>query len=479
MRKNAVSDKKNKSSIIVVLITLTVLVAGTLLLVNMPDRGSVCKHWYTFFRTVTEPTAFTCGEKQKTCIKCKDVISQRVNAEVPLPQLYLDGDTQSISKTSTAVMKACYSDKDRQFDVYATAKYQGHTSLQFDKKNYTIKFYTDESLNEKYNVSFNGWDETSKYCLKANFIDHSGARNIVCANIWTDIVKSEENANENISSLPLRGAVDGFPVALFVNGEYAGLYTMNIPKDEDTYGIADEENEALVIINSSLSEAANFHSLLTEGDKDAVFEIEYVYPEKAEWPYEIMDELIGFVMTSDDELFREGLSGYLDTDTAIDYLIASYVLGLTDNFSKNMIFLTYDGTKMIPALYDMDTAFGLGFDGTYLNETDFSLPHINEDGTVSSETGNLLWDRVLTCFKDEFCVRYKELRSDILKNENIISRFEAFISEIPLECYEQDVLLYPAIPFSDIDHLQQISDFLNARTEKLDKIVAELTKGDN
>lgn len=478
MKKREVSAKKDKSSIIAVLITLFVLVSGTLLLVFLPERSGPCSHWYTSFRTIIEPTAFTCGERQKTCLKCKDRISETVNAEINLPQLYLDGDVQTISKTTTAVMRARYFDGEQQFDAYASAKYQGHTSLKFDKKNYTIKFYTDETVSEKYNVSFNGWDETHKYCLKANFIDHSGARNIVSANIWTDIVKSEKNTDENINQLPLRGAVDGFPVALFINGEYAGLYTMNIPKDEATYSIADEENEALIIVNSGLSDAAQFKSILTPEDKEAVFEIEYVYPEDSEWPFEKMDALIDFVLTADEDTFRSELSSYLDTEAAIDYLIAAYVLGLTDNFSKNMIFLTYDGKRMIPVLYDMDTAFGLNFDGTGIRQPDFSLPIINEDGTISSDTGNLLWDRLLTCFADEFCTRYNELRADILKNENIISRFEKFISQIPTECYEKDAELYPDIPFTDINHLQQISDFLSKRTEKLDAIVAGFREGD-
>ena len=465
--------KQNKNSTVVFAVTLTVLLIGTVVLFSKVKPHTGCRHAYTAFEQTVLPSDFSVGEKKKTCKKCGDTITERVRARVNLPQLYLDGDTISISKTSDAIMKAEYFDKGTAFNVFASVKNQGHTSMGYAKKNYTIKFYRDEARNDKYKVSLNGWQKTFKYCLKANFIDYSSARNIVSSEIWRDVTASREQLDSNIAELEFSGAIDGYPIALFINGEYTGLYTLNIPKDEDTYHIADEENEAMFVINSGFSDAAQFRALLCEEDKKAVFDLEYSYPEDAQWPYESLNKLLGFVINNDGEDFQNGAEQYLDIDAAIDYLITAYVLGVTDNFSKNMILLTYDGNKWIPDMYDLDTACGLMFDGSGYLEYDFSLPKLLADGTVSSQTDNLLWDRILNNYTQRFKRRYFELRAGILNTEKLINRYTGFISLIPEECYIQETVLYRDTPQKNISQAEQISGFLKCRCEQLDSIIEQ------
>ena len=45
-----------------------------------------------------------------------------------------------------------------------------------------------------------------------------------------------------------------------------------------------------------------------------------------------MNRFIRFVMDNDGEDFKTGISDYLDIDSAIDYLITAYYLGLTDSY---------------------------------------------------------------------------------------------------------------------------------------------------
>ena len=419
-------NKKNNNSIHVVVITSIVLIVATFaLLLSIKPKIQVCEHSYTQFTETISPSDFTVGEKKKTCENCDDIITERVNATVDLPQLYLDGNVDGISKTNSCMMQAKYFDSNTSFDAFATIKYQGHTSMLYDKKNFTIKFYENESESNKYKFSINGWDATNKYCLKANYIDYSSARNIVSSNIWSDVVASRKNLNENIAELEFYGGINGFPFALFINGEYQGLYTFNIPKDEDTYKIADEENEAMFVINSGFSDSANFKALISDEEKGEVFDLEYSYPEDAQWPYESMNNLLSFVISNDGSAFKNGIEKYLDIDAAIDYLITAYVLGVTDNFAKNMILITYDGQKWIPNMYDLDTACGLSFDGTSYYDYDFSLPYV-KNGVIHSGTENLLWDRILNNYTEELKERYFELRKDILNTDKLIKRYSNF-----------------------------------------------------
>lgn len=468
--------RKNKKYLVVI-VTLIVLVSVTVLLLSLSgaQKYSVCEHKYTEYKEISAPGLFTVGEKQKNCKKCDNTVNEKINASIELPQLYLSGNTDGISKTNDCMMKAEYFDGDKKIvDAFATIKYQGHTSMSYIKKNYTIKFYEEESRDKKYKFSINSWEPTNKYCLKANYIDYSSARNIVSSNIWSDVVKSRKNLDKNISELEFYGGIDGFPFALFINNEYVGLYTFNIPKDEATYKIADEENEALFVINSGFSDSANFKTLITEKDIDDIFELEYSYNEDIEWPRESMNNLLEFVINNDGEAFKKGIGKYLDVDAAIDYLVTAYVLGVTDNFAKNMILITYDGQKWIPNMYDLDTASGLAFDGSKYFEYDFSVPEKTSYGKILSGTENLLWDRILNNYTHEFKTRYFELRKDILATENLVNRYSSFIESVPTVCYEQETELYPEIPYNDVNQIKQISSFIESRCDLLDAIIESL-----
>ncbi len=68
--------------------------------------------------------------------------------------------------------------------------------MKYPKKNFTIKLFKDSERNQKKKVAFKNWGEQNKFCLKANWIDISHARNVVSARLWGDVVKSRNNYNE-------------------------------------------------------------------------------------------------------------------------------------------------------------------------------------------------------------------------------------------------------------------------------------------
>lgn len=102
-----------------------------------------------------------------------------------LPVLRLSGDTSAMTKANPVTLDYDYAG----LSGTCTCKWQGNSSLMWEKKNYTIKF--DQAFEAQ-----DGWGEQKKYCLKANFIDHSHARNIVSAKLWGEIVKSRTGGVE-------------------------------------------------------------------------------------------------------------------------------------------------------------------------------------------------------------------------------------------------------------------------------------------
>ena len=471
-------NKKTKS-ILLASITLAVLVGATVALILVTRKPpaqlnpSQCKH--QFEKTESNAASeFAPGTTKFKCSVCGEEKSERQYATGELPQIYFDGTLDGIGKDSAVPMKAEYVDSNQSFHSFATIKYQGHTAMNYDKKNYTMKLFEDENSKEKYKVSLHGWNKSNKYCLKANYIDFSQARNVVSNNIWSEVVSSRKNLDSNISDLQFKGAIDGYPIMVFINDKYQGVYTMNIPKDDDTYNIGDDEGEALFVINSPSSNSAHFKSKLTDEDKKTIYDLEYCYGEDDSWAYDSLNNLIDFVIKNDGGNFKKGIGKYLDVDAAIDYLITAYYLGLTDNFTKNVLLITYDGEKWIPSLYDLDTACGLAFDGSKIYGADYLMPKKNADGMFESSTDSLLWDRILNNYSAEIKARYQELRKGAFDTEKTASKFETFINGIPSEYYGKDLEIWGNIPFHDQNNIEQIKGYLSERSSLLDKFFDSL-----
>lgn len=104
-----------------------------------------------------------------------------------IPKLYFEGDiTQMLEKSDVRSISFEYRAEGQVLSGFAELKVQGTSSLLYDKKNYTIKFYEDAEHSQKLKLDL-GWGEQSKYCLKANWIDRTHARNIVTARLVTQI----------------------------------------------------------------------------------------------------------------------------------------------------------------------------------------------------------------------------------------------------------------------------------------------------
>ena len=112
-----------------------------------------------------------------------------------IPRIFLSEGTLPTTKDSTT-MKIEYKSKTKTFSGYVDIKCQGTSSMSYPKKNFTIKLYKDKTKEVKMKQNFRGWGSQNKFCLKANWIDVSHARNIVSAKLWGDCVKSRDNFDE-------------------------------------------------------------------------------------------------------------------------------------------------------------------------------------------------------------------------------------------------------------------------------------------
>ena len=339
------------------------------------------------------------------------------------------------------------------FTSFCSIKVQGASSQYYPKKNFTVKFYEDEALSSKLKVDL-GWGNQNKYCMKANYIDSSHARNIVSARLFSEVIQSRTSIEPGlIDQAPNYGVIDGYPVLVYLNGEFHGLYTMNIPKDKWTFGMSsDESKHEALLMADHWSDSVALKEEIGYPYEDYEWELEHCSTADDSWVRDSFNELIRLLNCGDNEKIKQELPQHLDIEAAIDNMLFTFAISAADNVSKNVLWATYDGKVWIPSMYDMDGTFGIIWNGqpwgsTEPYEADYVAPEITEDGELDIP-GSKLYEILITCYADEVEARWDELRKDVLSIENISEKFDEFFAEIPDVVYVSEQQKWEEIPFA-------------------------------
>lgn len=404
--------------------------------------------------TDVEPTLFV-----RQCSLCGYEDVKADYPETGISVLALSGSLEGIGKKTEVPVMAALSGPEGEFDTYATVKHQGHSTLVYNKKNYTMKLYSDRERMDKLKLVFSHWNKENKYILKANYQDPSQCRNLVCADIWAEMVSSREQVPEQLKKLSNYGAVDGFPVALYHDYEFSGLYTMNLHKDDDLFGMKDDKAHAIMILNHTDGQEAFFRENARFAGDDTPWEVEFCGTEDKTWAKEHLNELIDFVQTSDDETFCRDLGKYLDVDSAVDYLIAMYALGLSEHCAKDLVLVCYGSEDpWICSMYDMEEAFDRegvmpAWDGKHWD----------------SGTDSLLWDRIFNAYPERILERYAQLRQSVLEPQKLCKAVEDFVSAVPTQLYQADAERNGTEAHTDA-HTKEMTENICGLIEQLDEI---------
>ena len=362
------------------------------------------------------------------------------------PKIYIEGNLFMQNKSEIGKFKIKYKSESINLEKYATLKIQGSSSSTYPKKNYTIKFFEDEACTDKFKVDF-GWGRQNKYVLKANWTDKTHSRNIVTAHIAAQ-VQDKYNLFQNT---PNNGLIDGFPVEVYLNNEFHGLYTLNIPKEDWLYGMDDNNPNHIIMVGEKYSTATTFKEVNIDGWNNQLDDNSPTVQQK-------MLRLINFVVNSTDQEFKENIEDYLNLDATLNYYVLCHTLNIADNNAKNLIFVTYDGKIWYPTLYDLDTTFGSYYHGLELYPTDHPL-HMSY---------NRLFERLSILFKKEIEQRYKELRQNILSEENIINEIDKVYSQIEPSLFEKEQQKWGQLPGYE---LTQLKEYIHERLPYVDKMM--------
>ena len=387
--------------------------------------------------------------------------------DLHMPIVDITGSFDGLNQWTKIYASMHYYGEDISFDCDTTLRIQGQSSTLFPKLNYAIQFLeSGTSGQKKLKVELFEGHKESKYVLKANYVDASAARNVVAARIYKQIAETRDNGDP-ISQTDCKGVIDGFPVLVYHDGSFEGLYTLNMPRDNWVYEQkrGEEYRHAALfsrrfVPSNYLRDHINWDNYDWKLEFDSTEEVPGI---GTEWIADSFNSTIDKIRFYSDAQFREQISEVVNVDRAIDCLIYTIFIAAYDNRCKNNLYLTYDGVQWALTMYDMDASFGLSFDGSHYFPPTFPVTNFTNGGTQ-------LYFRLYKLYFPEICARYKELRKEVLTYGNVDRQFREFFDMIPTVCYDADFKRTPSIPQKRVDQYTQIMTFVAQRLEYLDGV---------
>lgn len=391
-----------------------------------------------------------------------------ISGELPSSKEYVNGSIEYISKTLT-------------FKAYTKIKLQGNSTLSYPKKNYTIKMYRDESHTYPLNIVFKNWGNSNVLTLKADYNDILHARNVVCSKLWGRVVASRHDYKslpDGLKNSPNNGAIDGFPVKVYIDGNYVGLYSLVTNKNEKLFGM-DKNNPNHAVLQAEVNDdgedspiqnnPCNFASPW-EGIDGQYFSLEVGDTSNISQIKSSFDNIYCGINEAMEDGTLEGLTAACDVQSLIDYYIFQDVILGTDGLAKNMLLATYDMEKWYLSAYDLDSTFGLTWQGEILDEDYNAL--LSNYGNGFSPYMNIYSRLLMTVYNhyyDRYVERYAELRKSVLSYSSIMSEFESYVGIYGDDGYIKDTVQYPNIPSVTNNNLDYIRTFVKNRLDILDE----------
>lgn len=372
-----------------------------------------------------------------------------------LPKMYLNGDITNMTAYQTVPMSIEYisPDEEKYGQSFNTGiqnnpvKIQGTSSLQYVRHNYTIYLKDEYGADMYYNPYGAGSVADYVFCLKADYVESSHANNTGCAKFVNDCLYDTKTPmqldNENC-----RTAINGFPIEVFMNGEYLGVYNFNHDRySYQSYGYDYRKYPNMLVyeINSNSNTSAGaFYRYGDNAESSAgITELEYyrrdfnlIYGNRTTESdtYSEIKTLVEWVSVAEQDLFRETISEHFNTEYLFRYFLMVLLIGAVDSLGKNLKMMTIDGKVWYPTFYDMDTVLGIDNTGYLTIPPDVEI----ESGSYNTSNSNL-WNKVWNFFRQELKTEWAAMRQGKFTLDNLMDYiYTQQISVIPAKNYNDD-----------------------------------------
>lgn len=320
---------------------------------------------------------------------------------------------------------------------FIEAKYQGNSTLFYDKKNFRYTFYEDILFTKKKSIKIGELISAKKFNLKAYWRDKSLLREHACYRIVQAIRETRPyaeqypwNKEHNINTCAT-GLTNGFPIRIDVGKSFQGIYWFGLAKDINNFMLSDKKyNGVLIQGDGGYSDKTFWQVLNTTEWSDLLGDIDNNIGENS---LPAVEAFYRFLNTG---FNKETASEYLNINNWIDCIIILQFFGAIDMLGSNMILYAGADKKVFsPMYYDMDWTWG------FRCKSDVSTFDSYNFADKS------IWMKIQKVFWEEICNRYSELRKIVINDTFIDSLLNKISRQIPYSDYEKEMETWQDIPF--------------------------------
>lgn len=405
--------------------------------------------------------------------------------ELPIPriiaQVYLySPDIPAKYKGQNIKGEIEYNDKDgNYFRKKVTVNAQGDSSLYYPIRNMSI------DIDDGCKIKFGDFPSQDSFHLKKYYIDVFRGQCIVGYRLTEQVYKSHPLGKQypyeyNYANASTTGGIgnikkdffsgakchpDGFPIWItWINTitnekKELGVFTWNLKKSKEVYQ-CDKKKAENIILDGIISDRTLFggsiswNSFEVRNPKSLKDIDENKYD--GDSPKELSNtdslskktkEFILRLSSVNQQLeaskTKETFESFFLVAPFIDYLLVSYILFHYDGFEKNWIWVTYDGLKWAPTLYDMDSIFGNNVRGTGVvekSDTELLPEEVDNHNQYCLQVLKEL-------YSTEIESRYKELRDKkIFDIDNIYGLLSNWLQKIGFDNLVKDLEIFKETP---------------------------------
>ncbi|GAB2465871.1 hypothetical protein GCM10011375_33710 [Hymenobacter qilianensis] len=292
---------------------------------------------------------------------------------------------------------------------------RGAFSQTFPKKSYEIGFLTDTVTAESRDMRLLQMRTDNKWNLQAMYNEPLRIRSKVSNELWQNIhqiyYKDKEPEAKN--------GIDIVYVELFINEEYKGVYALSERVDRKQLKLKKYSNgvKGELYKGDNWGGAVTFTALPPFDNTSLLWGgFEYKHPEE-ETDWSRIYDFANFVKNSPNEEFYRDYQKKFHLNNAVDYFIFLNLSRAIDNTGKNVYIAKYktdDPYYYVP--WDLDGVFGTNWQGWDVNITNDILSNGFYD--------RLMQDRSANGFRATVNRRWAELRSSIITEEFILTKFK-------------------------------------------------------
>lgn len=322
------------------------------------------------------------------------------------------------------------------FESYGGIEIRGAGAQRYDKKAYSFKL-KDRASEENRDAKLLGMREDQSWILDAMWLDCSKMRNRVCFDIWNDFntlyYMDREPKAEN--------ATHGYPVEMFLDGTYHGLYILSDRIDRKQLKL--KKKGGYLYKGGEWTDECKLQGITTPYDNSKLewkgFDAEYP-DEIGEVDFKYLSDLIQFFSNASKEDFETHFEERIDVHSLIDYFIFINLLMAYDNTGRNIFWGIYnikeaEGPRFIIQPWDLDGTLGrtwdaikldpekgLGFDEGLILRNDANSKYFRPFERIMNENPNNIKLRIYE--------RFMEVKDKALSAENMASKVDYYKRQI-------------------------------------------------